>query len=220
MSEKIPPEIKQTMSEKILIKHQVLSADKYCRTVTQQVKKKANEYYQQAKQEQEAIYQTAYQQGYNEGVKQLLTDFIHTLETSEIQYQENVSQSKKQLVQILNDFFGDNHIQEIVALYFEKQHQKVADITLHLPTKMQSRFVGNNSDMKLATSTNNTIALEVNNKITYFSPVVASKNILPHIFSVPTQCQILQEHKNAHQNLIAIINSIQGESKDADKSTN
>ncbi|MBO1915911.1 hypothetical protein J4727_04035 [Providencia rettgeri] len=97
--------------------------------------KKASELYKQAKQQQEAIYQTAYQQGYNDGIKQLLTDFIHAVETSEIQYQENISQSKEQLMKILNDIFGDNHLQETVATYFERQCAKTTNTTLHLPEK-------------------------------------------------------------------------------------
>ncbi|MEX0422708.1 hypothetical protein KDV38_03020 [Providencia rettgeri] len=219
MSEKTPPNVKQTMSEKVLIKYQALSADRYHRVITQQAKKKASELYQQTKQQQEAIYQVAYQQGYNDGIKQLLTDFIHAVETSEIQYQENTSQSKEQLMQVLNNIFGDNHLQETVAAYFEKQYAKTANTTLHLPEKIQTRITISGSGMKLSTTADNTIALEVDNKITYFSPAIASKNIFPHVFSVPTQCQILKMHKKAYQNLITTINSIQEGHKYADQST-
>lgn len=204
------------MSEKVLIKYHALSADRYHKNVTQQAQKKASTYYQHAKQQQENIYQTAYQQGYNDGIKQLLTDFIHVLETSEIQYQENISHSKEQLMKILNDIFGNNELQEMVAAYFEKQYAKVANTTLHLPTRMQARIAQSGSDMKLSTAADNTIALEVDNKITYFSPITASKNIFPHVFSVPTQCQILKMHKKVYQNLITTINSISEEHKDAD----
>ncbi|HHE6471050.1 TPA: hypothetical protein ACPFI9_003719 [Providencia rettgeri] len=216
MSEKTPLNVKQTMSEKVLIKHQVLSTDKYCKTVTQQAKKKANTYYQEAQQQQQAIHQIAYQQGYNDGIKQLLTDFIHAIETSEIQYQENVGQSEKQLVKILNGIFADPHLQETVARYFEKQDSKMTNMTLHLPAKIHARLEENISRLKLSTTTDNTLALEVDNKITYFSPSIASKNILPHVFSVPIQCQILQIHKKTYQNLIARINSIQEECDNAD----
>ncbi|BBU99642.1 hypothetical protein AB6H26_18445 [Providencia hangzhouensis] len=216
MSEKTPPNVKQTMSEKVLIKYQALSADRYHTIITQQAQKKASELYKQTKQQQEAIYQTAYQQGYNDGIKQLLTDFIHAVETSEIQYQENISQSKEQLMKILNDIFGDNHLQETVATYFERQCAKTTNTTLHLPEKMQTRITIGGSDMKFSTTADNTIALEVDNRITYFSPVIASKNIFPHVFSVPTQCQILKMHKNAYQNLITTINSIPEEHKYAD----
>ncbi|HBO23389.1 hypothetical protein [Providencia sp.] len=220
MSEKTPPDIKQTVAEKVLIKHQVLSTDKYRKAVTQQAQKKANEYYQQAKQEQEALYQTAYQHGYNEGIKQLLADFINVLATSEKQYQEKAHESESQLTKLLTDFFADNRLQEIVALYFEKQQHKAADIALHLPANLQSRFAENCADLKLLTSTENTIALEVDNKITYFSPSVATKNILPHVFSVPTQCQILQERKNAYQNLIELMNLTEERNDDANQPTN
>lgn len=216
MSEKTPPNVKQTMSEKVLIKYQALSADRYHKTITQYAQKKASEHYQQAEQQQEALYQTAYQQGYNDGIKQLLTDFINAIETSEIQYQENTSQSKEQLMKILNDIFGDNHLQEAVAAYFKKQYAKIANTTLHLPAKMQARIAKSGSDMKISTTADNTIALEVDNKITYFSPITASKNIIPHVFSVPTQCNILKMHRKAYQNLVATINSIQEEHKDAD----
>ncbi|EMG6528896.1 hypothetical protein AB7W58_00470 [Providencia rettgeri] len=219
MSEKIPQNVKQTMSEKVLIKYQALSADRYHKTMTQQAQKKASEYYQQAKQQQETIYQSAYQQGYYDGIKQLLTDFIHVLETSEIQYQENTSQSKEQLMKILNDIFGNNELQEVVAVYFEKQYAKVTNTTLHLPAKMQTRIAQSGSDMKFSTAADNTIALEVDNKITYFSPITASKNIFPHVFSVPTQCQILKMHKKTYQNLITTINSIQEEHKDVGQFT-
>ncbi len=57
---------------------------------------------------------------------------------------------------------------------------------------MQTRITIGGSDMKFSTTADNTIALEVDNRITYFSPVIASKNIFPHVFSVPTQCQILK----------------------------
>lgn len=40
MSEKIPQNVKQTMSEKVLIKYQALSADRYHKTMTQQAQKK------------------------------------------------------------------------------------------------------------------------------------------------------------------------------------
>ncbi|MEW2739149.1 hypothetical protein [Providencia sp. PROV130] len=219
MSEKTPLNVKQTMSEKVLIKYHALRADRYHKTITQKAKKKANEYYQQAKQQQETIYQSAYQQGYYDGIKQLLTDFIHVLETSEIQYQENTSQSKEQLMKILNDIFGNNELQEMVAVYFEKQYAKMTNTTLHLPAKMQARITRSGSDMKFSTTADNTIALEVDNKITYFSPITASKNIFSHVFSVPTQCQILKMHKKAYHNLIATINSIQGKHNDADDST-
>ncbi|WP_272666194.1 hypothetical protein [Providencia sp. PROV174] len=119
-------------------------------------------------------------------------------------------------MKILNDIFGNNELQEMVAAYFEKQYAKVANTTLHLPTRMQARIAQSGSDMKLSTAADNTIALEVDNKITYFSPITASKNIFPHVFSVPTQCQILKMHKKVYQNLITTINSISEEHKDAD----
>ncbi|MEY0434463.1 hypothetical protein [Providencia huaxiensis] len=219
MSEKAPLNVKQTMSEKVLIKYQALSADRYHRTIIQLAQKKASEHYQQAKQQQEALYQTAYHQGYNDGIKQLLTDFITAIENSEIQYQENTSQSKEQLMKILHKLFGDNHLQETVAAYFEKKYAKITNSTLHLPANMQARIAKNDSDMKFSTSSDNTIALEVDNKITYFSPIIASKNIFPHVFSVPTQCQILKMHKEAYQSLIKTINSIQEKHKDANQST-
>lgn len=220
MSEKTSLNVKQTMSEKVLIKYQALRSDKYCQAIIQQAKKKANGHYQQAQQQQDAIYQSAYQQGYNDGISQLLTDFIQVLATSEVQYQEKVSQSEKQLVKILKDIFTDDHLQEMVAHYFKKQTPKMADITLHLPEKVQARLAESGIDIKLSPTTNNTLALEVDNKITYFSPNVAAKNILPHVFSVPTQCQILQMHKDAYHNLIANINSTSEECQSASQSTN
>lgn len=220
MSEKTLPNVKQTMSENVLIKYHALSADRYHKNVTQQAQKKASAYYQQAKQQQEYIYQTAYQQGYHDGINQLLTDFIHILETSEIQYQKNVAQSKEQLIKILNDIFGDHHLQETVVRYFEKQYTKMANVTLHLPAKIQARVTRSGSDIKLSTTTDNTIALEVDNKITYFSPIIATKNILPHVLSIPAQCQILDLHKKAYQDLITTINLTQEKHNDADTSAN
>ena len=95
----------------------------------------------------------------------------------------------------------------------------MTNTTLYLPAKMQTRIAQSGSDMKLSTAADNTIALKLDNKITYFSPITASKNIFPHVFSVPTQCQILKMHKKTYQNLITTINSIQEEHKDAGQFT-
>ncbi|MEX5790443.1 hypothetical protein AB6H32_02340 [Providencia hangzhouensis] len=44
MSEKTPPNVKQTMSEKVLIKYQALSADRYHTIITQQAQKRRVSY--------------------------------------------------------------------------------------------------------------------------------------------------------------------------------
>ncbi|TOM54481.1 hypothetical protein CGH73_28650, partial [Vibrio parahaemolyticus] len=67
--------------------------------------------------EKESIYQTAYQQGYNDGAKQLLADFIESLNNSEIALQKRLSQSAEQLETLLVKLFSDPRIKDIVADY-------------------------------------------------------------------------------------------------------
>ncbi|QCJ68526.1 hypothetical protein C9446_00765 [Providencia heimbachae] len=214
MSEKTQPNIKQTLFEKVLIKSPILSADKYCRAVVKQAHKKANAYYQTAIQEKNEIYNTAYQNGYNNGIKQLLSNFINTIENSEKQYQEKIQTSEALLVQRLTEFFTDERLHDIIVHYFKQQRTKLENVTLYLPSKMQKQFRDTMPDISLKVSTSNTIALEIDNKITYFSPTVATNNILPHVFSVSTRCNLLKEQKDNYQKMIELINLSSNQNED------
>nr|AGM14910.1 hypothetical protein [Yersinia enterocolitica] len=52
-----------------MIKHQVMKASRYEKTLTAQAKKQASEHCQQAQQEAEEIQRIAYQQGYQDGLQ-------------------------------------------------------------------------------------------------------------------------------------------------------
>ncbi|WP_265495268.1 hypothetical protein, partial [Providencia heimbachae] len=183
MSEKIQSNIKQTLFEKVLIKNQVVNADKYSRSIIKQAHKRANDYYQQAKKEQNEIHSVAYLNGYNDGIKQLLAHFINTIENSEKKYQEKVKKSEEKLIQLLTEFFTDERLHDIIVHYFKQQQYKLENITLHLPIRMKKKLKDTMPNIAIKTSTSNIIALEADKKITYFSPTVAANNILPHVFS-------------------------------------
>ncbi|ENG4186115.1 hypothetical protein ABT230_002918 [Providencia rettgeri] len=209
---KIPPSVKETSQERVLIKKRALSASQYQKNVIQYAQSKANDYYQQAVSEKESIYQTAYQQGYNDGAKQLLADFIESLNNSEIALQKRLSQSAEQLETLLVKLFSDPHIKDIVADYFLHQQENPCNINLHLPADMQPFLKEQHSGIQVQTNTSSTtIALEVDNKICYFSPSIAAKNTLPQIFSVANRCQIIEKRKKAYQALITLLNIHRGE---------
>ncbi len=206
MSEKIQPNIKQTLFERVLIKNQILSIDKYSRSVVKQAHKIANDCYQKAKNEQNEIYNTAYHNGYNEGVKELLSDFINTIEKSEKQYQEKTKKHESQLMQLLTDFFNDERLHEIIIHYFKQKKNKPEEMTLYLPAKMKNNYRDTIPGVTLKASVSNTIALEVDDKITYFSPTVAANNVLPNVISISMRCNLLREQKNNYQRMIELIN--------------
>lgn len=199
-------QIEDTAQEKVLIKRQVLHTSKYEKDIIQYAKKKVSEHYQQSQEEKEHLYQVAYQHGYNNGVKQLLNDFIAALEKSEKAFQKQVNKSQEKLEQLLIELFSDERLKEIIACYFINQHKELDNITLHLPIDIQHYLENWTSEIHIVTHTiNESIALEVDNEIHYFSPLISAKNTLPHIFSVPTRCQILNEQKVAYQKLIEKI---------------
>lgn len=202
------PMIKETARENVLIKGRALAASKYGKAIIQFAKESANNSYKHTDKEKDNIYQSAYQQGYNDGLKKLLNDFILGLEKSELAYQKRISQSKKSLEKQLMELFNDARIKEIIAHYFIGQLEDPSGIHLYLPVDMQQNFKNHLSDIKICPNTqSDAIALEVNNEICYFSPLIAAKNTLPQIYSVSTRCQILEKHKIAYQQLITLINN-------------
>lgn len=208
---KIQPTIEHTLQEKVLIKKRALSASKYEKKTIQYAQEKANDCYQQAIKEKENIYQTAYQQGYNDGAKQLLDDFINGLEKSGAAYQQNISQSEKHLEKLLMELFNDIRIKEIIAHYFMGQLEDPNSINLHLPVNIQQNLKNHLSGIKICPNTqSDAIALESNNEICYFSPLIAAKNTLPQIYSVSARCQILEKHKIAYQQLSVLIDNSRG----------
>ncbi|MEQ4676056.1 hypothetical protein ABN063_15955 [Providencia vermicola] len=204
--------------EKVLIKKQVLTAFKYKKSIIQYAKKKSNDLYQHAQESVLQLHKTAYQQGYDDGIKQLLHNFIATLEHSEITFQEQVNQSQKKLENLLMVLFDDDRLKEIVAHYFAQKSKMTSKITLHLPANMQSNLNITKQNITILSHTDyGSIALESNNQIYDFSPSIATKNTLPQIFSIPTRCQILNERKIAYQKLIEKIHTENPKNEDTGK---
>ncbi|WP_140181132.1 hypothetical protein [Providencia stuartii] len=206
MSEKILPDIQQTALEKVLIKHEALNALSYAKRIEEQARKYATESYQQAQNEAKAITQIAYQQGYRDGLKQLLTDMIESLNNSEKRYQQKRQQSQELLLQQLASLFHDPHLQEIIANYLIQKEQEDNQVTFHLPEELQKKLRRDNSHLKCRTSLDGDIALETNNKIIHFSPTIAAQYVLPNILSIPSRCQLLIEQKSAYQKMLNLFN--------------
>lgn len=208
---KIPVHIKDTAQENVLIRKRVLDASKYQKRVTQHAKKCANTEYQQMVTEKESIYQIAYQQGYNDGTKQLLADFINGINNCENSFQKRVTQSAEQLENLLMALFNDARIKEIVAHYFLQKNEATNHVHLHVPVNMRSALNNQYPEIQIQTSENdNVIALETGNEICYFSPLVSAKNTLPHVFSIEKRCQILEQHKESYQKLIELLHIHRG----------
>lgn len=215
---KIPHLIKDTLQEKVLIKQRVLNASKYQKNIIKYAQKKVNNIYQQAVSEQEDIYQTAYQQGYNDGAKQLLADFLMGIDENEKAFQKQVKKSVELLEKLLIRFFSDDRIKEIVAHHFVLQQEKLSHSQIYLPANMQQILSTLYPDLKTqADTTNDTIALEFNNEIFYFSPKVATKNIFPQIFSVASRCQLLEKRKANYQKLTELLTTHRDEYEPTDQ---
>lgn len=197
-----------TAQEKVLIKKQVLTAFKYKKSIIQYAKKKSNDLYLHAQENVLQLQKTAYQQGYDDGIKQLLHDFIARLEHSEITFQEQVNQSQKKLENLLMTMFGDDRLTEIIAHYFTQKSGMTSKVTLHLPANVQPNLNITKQNITILSHADyGSIALESNNQIFDFSPSIATKNTLPQIFAIPTRCQILNERKIAYQKLIEKIHT-------------
>lgn len=215
---KTPVHIKDTAKENVLIKKRVLNASRYQKQVIQHAKKCANIDYQKMISEKESIYQIAYQQGYNDGVKTLLTDFINEIKNCETTLQKQVIQSAEQLENLLMELFNDLRIKEIVAHHFLQKNEAMSHIQLHVPVNMQSALNSQYPEIQIQTSENdNVIALEAGNEICYFSPHTSAKNTLPHIFSIENRCQILKQHKESYQTLIELLHIHRGEHESTNK---
>ncbi|WP_369309466.1 hypothetical protein [Providencia rettgeri] len=210
--------VRETVLENVLIRKRVLNASKYEKKVIQFAQKRANDYYQQAIIEKETIQQIAYQHGYNDGIKQLLTDFIEGLNKSEITFQKQVNQSEAKLEKLLVDLFSDIRLKQIIAHYFLHQQENANNIQLHIPVEIQPLLDKQYSKVKIQTHSNcDTIALEADNEICYFSPSVAAKNSLPQILSISSRCQVLAQHKASYQQFIELLNTTRGEHGSPDK---
>lgn len=210
--------VKDTAQEKVLIKKRPLNASKYQKTVIEYAQKKANDLYQQAVTEKTEIYQIAYQQGYNDGIKQLLADFLICIDKSEDAFQNQVKQSSERLEALLVNFFSDMRVKEIVAHYFLLQQEKTRHHQIHLPANMQHIFSDQYPELTIeSNSSSDTIALEFNNEICYFSPNIAAKNTLPQIFSVSSRCQLLKEHKANYQKFIELLSTHRGKHEPTDQ---
>ncbi|WP_195848210.1 hypothetical protein [Providencia sp. wls1943] len=202
MSENTQPNIQQTLIENVLIKHPVLDTNRYVQSVVKQAHQKAKAHVQQAQQSEKSIHAIAYQQGYQDGLTQLLNDFIGALNDSEAQYQNKVSQTEHQLTQLLIGLFTDLRLQEIVAEHFAQLQSESRHVQLHIPASLQAKISSRANGAKICTSPDNSITLEVNNEITQFTPKLAAEKVLPHIFPISTRCLTLQQHKQAYALLI------------------
>ncbi|WP_272521914.1 hypothetical protein [Providencia sp. PROV202] len=202
MSENTQPNIQQTLIENVLIKHPVLDTNRYVQSVVKQAHQKATAHVQQAQQSEKSIHAIAYQQGYQDGLTQLLNDFIGALNDSEAQYQNKVSQTEHQLTQLLIGLFTDLRLQEIVAEHFAQLQSESRHVQLHIPASLQAKISSRANGAKICTSPDNSITLEVNNEITQFTPKLAAEKVLPHIFPISTRCLTLQQHKQAYALLI------------------
>ncbi|EML1937158.1 hypothetical protein ABN056_12465 [Providencia vermicola] len=211
MSEKMQPDIQQTAREKVLIKHNTISAFRYAKHITKQAHKQVTENYQKAQQEIEHIRHVAYQQGYQDGLKQLLSNMIESIEMSEKRFQQQLSQSKEQLLHQLSEFFHDKLLQTIIAEHFIQQSNMEPAI-LYLPSSLQENSPQKNAHIKFIPSQNEDIALEIGNEIIHFSPSIAVKHLLPQLLSIPSRCQVLAERKIAYQTMRNNLN--QGETND------
>lgn len=210
MSENTQPNIQQTIIEDVLIKHHALNSNRYAQSVVKHAQYKAKEHVQHAQQSEETIYTAAYQHGYQDGLQQLLHDFISVLEASEKQYQQTVSKTEEHLTKVLTHLFSDLRLQEIIAEYFTQLQPEAIKTQLHLPATLQTKLGKNINGINILISQDNHISLEIDNKITHFSPDIAAKNIQPQILSISARCQIQQQHKEAYIRLIQQL-SIQKE---------
>lgn len=202
MSEKILPDIQQTAIEKVLIKHNAISAFRYAKRIKQQAKQHAKKYVQQAQNEADMIHQIAYQQGYHDGLKQLLSNMIESIELSEIRYQEKWQQSQEVLKQQLMTFFSDPRLQQVVADHFIEQQSDINQVILYLPEAFDKQIYQTNSHITISPSLEGEIALETNNEIVSFSPSIAAQHVLTQMLSIQSRCQILAEKKANYQNMI------------------
>lgn len=175
MSENTQPNIQQTLIENVLIKYPVLDTNRYAQSVVKQAHQKAKAHVQQAQQSEKSIHTIAYQQGYQDGLTQLLNDFIGALNDSEAQYQNQVSQTESQLTQLLIGLFTDARLQEIVVEHFAQLQSEARHVQLHIPTSLQTKISTRANGAKICTSPDNSITLEVNNEITQFSPKLAAE---------------------------------------------
>ncbi|AJI81859.1 invasion protein OrgB [Yersinia enterocolitica] len=204
MSQQSEPDIRQTALEKVLIKHQVMKASRYEKTLTAQAKKQASEHCQQAQQEAEEIQRIAYQQGYQDGLQKLLADLLLGLESSQRQYQQTLASSEARLQTLLEEMFSDPRMYEIVSDHFIRQHSESLQIQIHLPPSLLKKLKPTLAEMQHITvlgGAEESIALEVNNEILHFSPESAAQRTLPHILSLPARCTILQSRKALYSKL-------------------
>ncbi|EPL9570113.1 hypothetical protein MMK73_002190, partial [Providencia rettgeri] len=125
-----------TAKEKVLIKRQVLNAEKYEKNLLHYARKKTAGLYQHAQENNTHLRKMAYQQGYDDGVKQLLHDFIAGLEHSKNAFQEQVNQSQTRLENLLMSMFNDNRLKDIIAHYFAQSPEITSKTTLHLPAQI------------------------------------------------------------------------------------
>lgn len=202
MPEKMQPNIQQTAVEKVLIKHHAMSAFRYAKRIEKQAQKQASAQVEQAHSEIEHIRHLAYQQGYHDGLKQLLSNMIESIELSEIRYQEKWKQSQEDLKQQLMTFFSDPRLQQIVTDHFIEQQPDTNQVILYLPDTFDKQCQQKNSHITISPSLDGEIAIEANNEIVYFSPSIAAQHVLTQMLSIQSRCQVLAERKAAYQDMV------------------
>lgn len=209
MSGRPKPDIGQTAIEKVLIKHQAMTADRYQKLLIDQAKKQVTEYCQQAQSEMQQIQQAAYQQGYQDGVRKLLADLLQGVELSQRQYQRALEQSQTRLQALLSELFNDPRLYDIISDHFINLHPDASQIRLYLPSSLIETLKPALAEMQhitLVCSTEQGLALEVDNEIIHFSPAGAAQRTLPQILSLPARCEVLHARKHHYQQLTELLN--------------
>ncbi|MHA0902032.1 hypothetical protein [Enterobacter ludwigii] len=208
MSELTQPDIIQTATEKVLIKRQALEASRYQKTMIHQAQKGATALYRQAQQEALIIQDSAWQQGYQDGITQLLGDLVDGLEQCQRLYQQALERSESNLETLLTKLFSDVRLQSIISEYFINQPMKQAEIQLYVPEVLLERLKRDHPikpNVALLASQNNSVVLEAGNEIIQFCPARAAQQTLPRILSLPARCKMLQARKQYYSKLSSLI---------------
>ncbi|MBS3050422.1 hypothetical protein [Enterobacter mori] len=208
MPEITQPDIIQTATEKVLIKHVALKANRYQKKLLHKAQKGASALYNQAQQEAQIIQDSAWQQGYQDGVTHLLTDLVDGLEQCQRLYRQTLERNESKLEALLTKIFSDVRLQSIINDYFISQPLKQTEIKLYVPEVLFEKLKcgqPTKQNVTLLVSQNNSIVLEVDNEIIQFCPARAAQQTLPRILSLPARCNILQARKKYYKELAEFI---------------
>lgn len=203
------PDIMQTAQEKVLIKHQAIKASRYHKQLINSAKKQVAKYCQQAQSEAQAIRQMAYEQGYQDGVRQLMADMLQGIELSQRQYQQALAHSQTQLHTILIELFNDPRMYEIISHHFINLQLDAPQITMHVPPGLMNRLKPILTEIQHITvrsGAEDGIAMETGDEILHFSPTNAAQRMLPKLLPMPLRCKILGARNACYQKIAELAN--------------